>query len=92
MIKSIRHKGLKLYYETNNGTKLPSVQLAKIRRILTVLNAVSDTDDITALGMGIHLLKGQYKGFWALSVTGNFRIIFKFKNPDIFEVDYIDYH
>jgi proteic killer suppression protein len=92
MIQTIRHKGLRLFYETGNSGKLPKVQLAKISRIMTALDALSAESDIRSLGSGIHLLKGEYKGFWSISVTGNYRIIFTFKPPDVFEVDYLDYH
>jgi toxin HigB-1 len=92
MIQSIRHKGLRLYYETGYGSKLPRQQLAKIGRVLTVLDAVSSENDIKTLGSGIHNLKGSYRGFWALAITGNYRIIFRFGSPDIFDVDYLDYH
>jgi proteic killer suppression protein len=92
MVQTIRHKGLRIFYETGNGGKLPKEQLAKISRILTVLDALSAESDIRALGRGIHSLKGEYKGFWSISVTGNYRIIFTFKPPDVFNVDYLDYH
>jgi proteic killer suppression protein len=92
MIQSIRHEGLRLYYETGNGSKLPRQQLAKIGRLLTALDAVSSEIDIKALGSDVHMLKGIYKGFWALTITGNYRIIFRFTAPDIFDVDYLDYH
>ena len=92
MIQSIRHKGLRLYYEEGNGAKLPKEQLVKINRILTALDAVSSEDDIKALGSGIHQLKGNYLGFWALTVTANYRIIFRFEVPDVVDVDYLDYH
>jgi toxin HigB-1 len=92
MILSIRHKGLRIFYETGNGGKLPKEQLAKISRMLTALDALSAESDIRALGSGIHLLKGAFKGFWPISVTGNYRIIFTFKPPDVFDIDYPDYH
>ncbi|HSZ33180.1 MAG TPA: type II toxin-antitoxin system RelE/ParE family toxin [Puia sp.] len=92
MILSIRHKGLRMYYESGNGGKLPKEQLAKIRRILTSLDALSAESDIRSLGSGIHPLKGEYRGYWSISVTGNYRIIFAFKPPDVFDVDYLDYH
>jgi toxin HigB-1 len=92
MIASIRHKALRLYYETGNGKGLPADQLRKIARILTALDAVTSEDDIMQLGSGIHPLKGNYKGFWAISVSGNYRIIFRFETPDVLDVDYLDYH
>lgn len=92
MIQSIRHKGLRILYETGNRGKLPKEQIAKISRILTALDALTDESDIRSLGSGIHMLKGEYKGFWSISITGNYRIIFTFKPPDVFDVDYLDYH
>ena len=53
MIISIAHKGLRLYYEGGNASKLPSEFLKKIARILTLLDAVSSEEDILALGSGI---------------------------------------
>jgi len=73
-------------------TNCPKSKLAKISRILTALDAISAESDIKSLGSGIHPLKGKYKGFWSLTVTGNYRIIFTFRPPDVFDVDYIDYH
>jgi proteic killer suppression protein len=92
VIQSIRHKGLRLYYEEGDGSKLPASHLSKIARLLTALDAVSSDEDVRALGSGIHRLKGSYEGFWALSITPNYRIIFRFKSPDVFDVDYLDYH
>lgn len=92
MIKSIRHKGLRLYYEENIKSKLPREHLAKIARILTALDAVTSREDIIMLSSGIHQLKGKYEGFWSLSITGNYRIIFRFLPPDVYDIDYVDYH
>jgi proteic killer suppression protein len=92
MMVSIEHKGLRIYYEEGIGVKLPAVQLGKIRRILSMLDAVTCEDDINTLGLGIHKLKGAYWGCWALSVTGNYRIVFRFHEGDIYDVDYLDYH
>lgn len=92
MIATIRHKGLRLYYEEGNGAKLPHAQLKKITNILTALDAVCTEDDIKALGYGVHKLSGGLKEFWSITVTGNYRIIFCFKAGEIFDIDYLDYH
>jgi toxin HigB-1 len=92
MILSINHKGLRLYYEEGNGSKLSSEYLRKIARILTSLDAVTSEEDIVALGSGIHKLSGDLSDFWSIKVSANYRIIFKFDNGDVFEVDYLDYH
>jgi toxin HigB-1 len=92
MITSINHKGLRLYYEDGNSSKLPSEFLKKIARILTSLDAVSSEEDILALGSGIHKLSGDLSDFWSIKVSVNYRIIFAFSNGDVSEVDYLDYH
>jgi proteic killer suppression protein len=40
----------------------------------------------------IHPLKGDYQGFWAVTVSGSWRIVFRFEEGDAFDVDYVDYH
>jgi toxin HigB-1 len=92
MIISIRHKGLRQYYEEGNGAKLPHDQLSKISRILDALDAVSGNDDIRALGSGIHKLTGDMNEFWSIKVSANYRIIFRFEAGNIHDVDYQDYH
>jgi proteic killer suppression protein len=92
MIATISHKNLRLYFEEGNGSKLPNDQLSKISRVLTALDAVSSEDDIRVLGSGIHKLTGNMKNFWSIKVSANYRIVFRFEDGDIFDVDYLDYH
>lgn len=92
MIESIRHKGLLIYYTEGSGAKLPANQPAKISRILDALDAVSSENDIKQLGSGIHKLTGNLKEFWSIRVTANYRIIFRFEDGNVHDVDYIDYH
>ncbi|WP_126243997.1 type II toxin-antitoxin system RelE/ParE family toxin [Chitinophaga rhizosphaerae] len=92
MITSFLHKGLRLYYEKGKATGLPTAHLRKIGMILTALDAVTAEEDIKQLGSGIHLLRGIYAGYWSITITGNYRIIFRFDQGEVFNVDYIDYH
>jgi proteic killer suppression protein len=92
MIESINHKGLRLYYEEGIGSKLPHDQLPKIARILDALDAITSEEDIKALGSGIHKLSGNMKAFWAIKVSANYRIIFRFETGNIRDIDYLDYH
>ncbi len=57
-----------------------------------MLDAVTCEDDIKKMGSGIHILKGDLSGFWAVTVSGNYRIIFRFEAGDVFDIDYLDYH
>ncbi len=92
MITSIAHTGLRLYYEDDNSSKLPSEFLKKIARILTSLDAVSSEEDILAMGSEIYKLSGDLLSFWSVKVSANYRIIFVFNNGDVSDVDYLDYH
>ena len=92
MIESIKHKGLLNYYETGNGSKLPSQYLRKINRILDQLDAISSIEDILQIGQGIHKLSGNFSDFWSIKITPNYRIIFKFENGKVLDVDFLDYH
>jgi len=92
MIVSISHKGLKLLWINNDSSKLRPDQVKKIRNILTLLNSAGKVEDMNYPGANLHPLKGELKGFWAITVTGNYRIIFKFENGDAYLLNYLDYH
>lgn len=92
MIVSISHKGLRLLWTKNDATKLPQNQVKKIRNILVLLNAATRLEDMSYPGADLHPLKGDLKGYWSLTVTGNYRVIFRFENGDAYLVDYLDYH
>ncbi len=92
MIESIQHKGLKLLWEKDNASKLPSVQIMKIKLILTLLDNAVSAQDMNFPGSDLHPLKGDLSGFWSVKVNGNYRIIFRFENENAFDVEYIDYH
>jgi proteic killer suppression protein len=64
----------------------------KIRRILERIDVARTVEETDAPGFGLHPLKGALKGFWAISVTGNWRIIFRFEGRDAEDVELIDYH
>ena len=92
MIESIRHKGVRLFWEKNDPSKLPAAQISKIRLILTLLHNSKRVEDMNYPGSGLHLLKGEYAGFWSVKVSGNYRIIFRFVNENAHDVEYLDYH
>jgi len=56
------------------------------------VNVARTVDEVDAPGFRLHPLKGDLRGLWAVSVSGNWRIIFRFEEPDAFDVDLIDYH
>lgn len=83
MIKSFRHKGLRLFFEDDDNPKLPAAHIIRIRNILTRLEFAKSLDDIGTPGSRLHPLSGKLKGFHA---------IFRFEDGDVYDVDYLDYH
>jgi proteic killer suppression protein len=92
VIASFRHRGLRTLYEKNDGRRLSAAHLDKIRRILARLDESASVQHMALPGFQLHSLKGNLKGFWAVSVSGNWRIIFRFENGNAYDVDLIDYH
>ena len=60
--------------------------------LLTMLHAASEIRDLNFPGSGLQQLKGDLEGYWAIRVSGNWRLTFRFKEGDVLEVDYADYH
>ena len=66
--------------------------VAKLRDILARLDASSSAADMDLPGFRLHALKGDLKGFWAVTVRANWRVVFRFADRDALDVDYVDYH
>lgn len=92
MIVSIRHKGLRLFYEKGDPAKLQLQHVTKIRLILTRLEAAIGPEIMQVPGYQLHQLTGERKGFWSVKVDKNYRIIFRFEDQNVYDVDYLDYH
>jgi len=92
MIKSFRHKGLKLFFETGKISGIQASQAHKIRQILGLLDVATDYKDMDLPMFRLHELKGSRKGIWSVRVSGNWRITFKFIGSDAEIVNYEDYH
>jgi toxin HigB-1 len=92
MVRSIRHKGLKRLYEEDDPRGVIAEHIDKLRDILARLDAARTVADMDIPGFRLHTLKGEFKGFWAVTVRANWRVIFRFADHDAFDVDYVDYH
>ena len=92
MIVSYRHKGLERYATQGDRSKLQQKHIAKIRLILTRLDAATSPEQLNQPGSNFHSLKGDLSGFYAVKVSGNWRVIFRFEGENAADVDYIDYH
>lgn len=92
MIKTIKHKGLKRLYERGDQSKLPADRVNKIILMLTVLDAAETLEPINRPAWRLHTLRGDLEGFYAIDVSGNYRLIFRFDDGDVFDLDFVDYH
>lgn len=92
MILSIRHKGLRRLYEDGDPRGVIGEHAQKLRDILARLDAAGAPSDMDLPGFRLHPLKADLKGFWAVTVRANWRIIFRFAEGDALDVDYVDYH
>ena len=91
MIKSFRHKELKAIYE-GRVAKIPPDHLDKVQRVLTVLDHCSHPEGMNLPGFRLHKLRGKLKGHYAVRVSGNWRITFRFEEEQAIDVNYVDYH
>ena len=92
MIKSFRHKGLKKFYETESVAGVQATHKNRLRMILAALDTSMDVGDMDIPGFKLHPLKGQFKDRWSVSVSGNWRITFEFREGNAYVLDYEDYH
>jgi proteic killer suppression protein len=92
MIKSFKSKSLRKLYTSDDRCKINPNHVSRILRVLDRLDASVNPQDMNLPGYGLHQLKGGEKGIWAVKISGNWRIIFKFEGTDATEIDYIDYH
>lgn len=92
MIKSFRHKGLQHFFETGSKAGIQAAHATKLRTQLFALHRAVRAEDLSAYSWALHPLKGELKGHWAITVSGNWRMIFTFEGTDAILVDYRDYH
>ena len=92
MIAGFRHKGLKLLYEKGDRRRVRPEYADKIERILARLDEAAGAANMDIPGFRLHPLKGDLASYWSVSVSGDWRIIFRFEGGHACDVDLIDYH
>jgi toxin HigB-1 len=93
MIRRIRHKGLERFFREGDAKKINPQHAARLRILLTALNVATRPEQLDLLpGARLHPLKGERKGQWAVSVSGNWRLVFEFDGEDATNLDLVDYH
>jgi len=92
MIKSFKHKGLKKFFLNDDSSGLEQKLVNRIRTRLTVIDGAKTVEGINLIGYDLHQLKGDRKDIWSISVSGNWRITFRFKHGDAEILNLEDYH
>ena len=92
MIKTFTHKGLEDFFFDGTKKGIQAVHAQKLADILDRLDASHVVEDMRYPGSDLHQLKGPLMGFWAVKVSGNWRVVFTFKEGNAYQVNYLDYH
>ena len=92
MIRTIKHRGSKRLVEQGDLSKVRADQLKRIRDALAHLDGAVESSDIDLPGCRLHRLKGNLKGHWSVTISGNWRITFRFEDGEALDVDLVDYH
>ena len=92
MILSFKHRGLRELYEGRGSRRVAPHHVRKLTKILAVLDRSRQPRDMDLPGFGFHQLRGQLREHFAVSVSGNWRVTFRFQNGHAADVNYTDYH
>lgn len=92
MIDSFRHRGLERYFTRSDHRGIPAEFMARLSRLLDRLDAASRPEDMNLPGYRFHALKGRRRGTYAVTVSGNWRLTFRFDGSNAIDVNLEDYH
>ena len=92
MIKTFKHKGLKKFFETGSKAGIQAKHERRLRMQLAAIDTASIIEDIDLPGFKLHPLKGNREGVWSITVNGNWRVTFEFKDGNAYILNYEDYH
>ncbi len=92
MIRSFRHKGLRGFHERGSSAGVGNFPRQRLQSILQLLDVAELPADMDIAGLRLHPLKGDLIGHWSVSLSGNWRIVFRFDGRDVVDVDLVDYH
>jgi proteic killer suppression protein len=92
MIRSFKHRGLERFFTRSDYRGIPSQVAARLERMLDRLDAAKKPQDMNTPGYNFHRLKGQRRNTYAVKVSGNWRLTFRFENEDAVDVNLEDYH
>ena len=92
MLTRFRHGGLARLFRDGDGRRVSPALVQKLERVLFLLDAATSPNDLALPGLDLHPLKGDRAGYWAVKVSANWRVVFRFEDGDAVDVDLVDYH
>ena len=93
MIRSWANAATRRFAEEGKASKFRSLDADAAHDLFAALHAATSLKDLSPLkSLGLHKLKGDRKGQWAMAVNGPWRICFRFKDGDAHDVDLVDHH
>ena len=92
MIRTFAHKGIEAFFRKGTKAGIQVVHAPRLSRQLAQLNQAQAPRDMNPPGWKLHPLSGGLEGHWAVTVSGNWRLTFRFDDGDAILVDYQDYH
>ena len=79
-------------YERGDSSRVRADQADRIALALADLDDARKPSDLDLPGYRLHPLKGDRNGFWSISISGNWRVVFRFDDGDVYDVELVDYH
>ncbi|MEZ5562455.1 MAG: type II toxin-antitoxin system RelE/ParE family toxin [Gammaproteobacteria bacterium] len=92
MIKSFKHQGLAEFFNSGSTRGIKAAHARKLRMQLAAMDTATVIEDMNIPGYRLHPLKGDRKGLWSITVSGNWRVTFGFTDGNAYIVNYEDYH
>lgn len=95
MIKNFKHAGLETFHRTGKKRGIQPDHANKLHKQLGFLEAATGYHDLRGkvpAGWELHPIKWQQKDIYAMSVSGNWRLMWRFEGSDVVDLDYLDYH
>jgi toxin HigB-1 len=92
VIRRFRHRGVERLFLSGDASGIDAQHAARLRRLLTTLNQSAAPTAMNLPGYRLHRLRGDRAGQWAVSVSGNWRLVFEFEDGHATNVDLVDYH
>lgn len=93
MIRSWRNSAVRKVWEGSRPNQFRGLDFEAAIDLLLALNVAKSLDDLSPLkSVGLHKLKGDRRGQWAMTVNERWRICFEFRKGDAHDVEIVDYH